>query len=978
VLEKERYSAKANILSGDVTEKNQEKLQLWQLHQFLRKQSADNIILEIRGLSLEEALEEVVAMGSDELVSELLNQHPEVLKEKYAANIIAEYRSDEVCMHMIEKHPEVLKEKYVAWTIAEYRSDKVSMYMIENYPWVLEEGYVAWGIAKHISDEVCMYMLEKHPEVLKYEDVAEAVAEYRSDEVCMHMLEKHPEVLKYEYVGRVIAEYRSDEVCMHMIEKYPEVLKYEDVAKVIAEYRSDEVCMHMIEKRPEVLKEKDVAWTIAEYRSDKVSMYMIENYPWVLEEKGAARVIARYRSDEVCMHMIEKHPEVLKGLGVGRAIAMHRSDKVSMDIIEKHPELLGMERSIYDLALGLALANKSKVLTHILLVLGEIKPNDVELTTSQFSAMLGELNAYNKERLMKRIFLDRAAISYRKELNSMSLPYRALLDMLNVSAESAERLAKELSKAEGNVRKALPLRGLAYALAHMNGGEMLNPFIKNSRSVMNAITIFPTVYELRHTNIIGDSEFQQILNSKDKEAELFKQLVSRVESTFNVKPKSEDAIKAMSDYIFLDDLFGLYAKYHRDNEQAEMVLINAVKHYFEGGIKSFKEFKFGGHELASKQLRGVPPSKLMNLDKLAVTYTSKRSIPYDSVKNDIDNFLNHKDKLLMILDEIEKNANNELSEIAKSAKSKELASLLESKDLDGLTSHAFDSDDEKVKAKGIAQIKLLKARESLDFINNIVDELQKMSGKSKEEQDIIMEEIAKKVAEWVDKKGLEPSKMLRNYISKINKQQTDKGEQELEISANALDNAISIVEVLLKYSKIIGDTTVTAQITFDPSKILTFGRYGSSGAGNCQNSKGKVTYNQSLMSMVGDANQFMIMFQKIDDTRPLGFMQVHLLKSEEKGMIFFMEKPYTNEPDKSTVMKEAAGVLAQKIKNETGFDCFTYGEAGDKIEELEVEVPRSYVSRYIDFARALEGPESFQYKINAKCLTSSPLFNLRR
>jgi len=804
---------------------DREVSQLQLLEGFLREQNADNILSEIQGIRLEEALKAVVKMGSDKLVSELLNEHP----------------------------------------------------------WVLGKKYVAW--------------------------VAWAIATYRSDEVTRHMIDKHPEVLKYK---------------------------------------------------------NDVAWAWA---------------------------IAKYRSDEVIMHIIDK-------------------------LIEKQPNMLGTETLIYNLAFN----NRSEVLTYILLRLGKIKPDDVELTTLQFSVMLRELDYDYKERVVKKIFLDRKAIDYRKELNSMgslylallymfniskesaerlakelfldrkAIDYRkelnsmgplylALLGMLNISKESAERLAKELSKAEGNVRKALPLRGLAYELAHKNGGKILNLFIENSISIMDALTVFPTVCELKHTGIIIDSEFKQVSDSIDKEAELSKLLTQKVEDTFKVKLKSDDATKAILDPNFLNDLFGLYAKYHMKSEPAEKVLKNVAKYYFEGGIEGFKEFKFGGHELAEEQLSDAYAlrEKLMNLDKLAVTYTSKRSIPYDSVKNDIDNFLNHKDELLRILDKIEKDANLKLLEIARSAKSKELASLLESKDLGGLTKHAFDSDDERVKARGIWQIKLLKARESLDYINNIVKKLHEINGKPKEEQEIIMEEIAKDIAEWVNNKGLEPLKMLKSHISKINKQQKqiDDGEQELGIAANALGNAISIVYILLNHSKTDGEAKVTAQITFDPGKILTFGRYGSSGRGNCQNSNGNVTYNQTLMSMVGDANQFMIIFYNANDTtKPLGFMQVHLLKSNE-GMIFFMEEPYTNEPDKSTAMEEAARMLAQKIKNETGIDCFTYGE-GDEIEELEVEVPRSYVSIYTDFAGSLD-PGTFDYKIpNAKCLTSDPLFGLKR
>jgi len=902
-------------------ERDREGSQLQQLEMFLREQSADNILFKIQGMPLEEALENIVKEGSDELVTELIDEHPWVLGKKQVAWYIAQYRGDEVSRHMIDTHPEVLEDTDVPLAIA-YRGDEVSRHMIDT-----------------------------HPEVLQYWSVAWAIAKYRSDEVCMDMIKKHPEVLKYKEVSWAIPEYRSDKVSMYIIDNYPEMLKY--VAWGIARYRSDEVFIYMIKKHPEMLKDKDMNVEIA------------------LE-------IAVRSSDKVRMYVIKKHPEVLNKEYVAEDIAEHGSDKEIVYMIKKRPDVLRMDRLIYNLAFY----NNLKALTYFLLGLGEIKPNDMELITSQFSVMLSELDDDYKEKVMKQIF-HREAIDYGKELNSMGPLYLTLLDMLNISKESAERLAKELSKAEGNVRKALPLRGLTYALVHKNGSEMLNHFIKNSKSVMNALNIFPTVCELRRMNIIDDSEFQQISNSEDKEAELFKRLADKVERAFNVRPESEDAIKAMSDYEFLDDLFGLYAKYHEYSKPAEIVLMNVAKHYFEYGVKGFKEFKFDGHELAREQLSDAYTirDKLMDLDKLAVTYTSKHSIPFDSVENEMINFMQHKDKALMIFERINEYANAKLSEIAKSAKSKELADLLNAKDLDGLTRHAFDPDDERVKAKGIALIKLLNARDALDYISDIVNELQKMSGKPKEEQDIHMVVIANRIQDWVENKGLEPLKMLKDYISKINEQQIN-GINKEELS-NALANAFSIVDVLLNYSKTAGGATVTAQITFDPSKILTFGRYGSSGAGNCQNSKGNVIYNQSLMSMLGDANQFMIMFQKANDTtndttRPLGFMQVHLLKSKEKGMIFFMENPYTNEPDKTTAMKEAASMLAQKIKNETGFDCFTYGEVGDKIEELEVEVPESYVQRYIDFARALKEPESFKYKISAKCLTSHSLFGLKR
>jgi len=932
-------------------EEDREGSQLLLLQGFLRERNEGNILSKIKGMRLKEALEKVVEIGSDKLVLELLKEHPWVLGETW-----------------------ILGERYVAWAIAEYRGDEVTMYMLKEHPEVLDK-HVARAIAENRSDKVVKDMIDKYPKVLEYEFVAWAIAEYRGDKLVKHMIDNYPEVRKQ--VAYVIAEHRSGKLVTRLLKEHPELDKH--VARAIAENRTDKLIKYMIDNYPEVL-EDFVVWSIAKYRSYELLMYMINKQPETLKYEYVVKTVIEHGGVEAIMNLINEHPEVLKYEYVAMEIVEHRSDKEIIHIIDnlinRQPNILGTER----LTCNLAFANKSELLTYILFRLGEIKPDDVELTTLQFSVMLRELGYYYnyKEIVVKQIFLDRKAIGYRKELNSMGPLYLALLDLLNVSKESAERLAKELSKAEGNVRKALPLRGLAYALSHRNDSE-LNLFIEKSRSVMNDLIMFPTVCELKYAGIISSDEFRQVSDSIDKEAKLYALLAQKVEHAFNVKLKSDDARNAILDRNFLEDLFGLSIKYHKYNKQAESVLINAIKRYFEDGIEGFKKFKFG-HKLAMEQLSDAYPLRdtLMNLDKLVATYTGKRCIPYNSIENEIYNFMQHKWALLINFGKIEQYAENELLQIARSAKSPELAELLMSKDLDRLTSPASqvsNPDDERWKAKGIALIKVLKAGKSFNYIDNIVVELQKMAGKSKEEQDLIMEETAKKVAEWVDNGGLQPLGVLRNYISKINNE-LGISDKDLYNAKSALDNAKSIIDILLNYSKSV-EGAVTAQITFDPSKILTFGRYGSSGSGNCQNSKGSVELNQSLMSMLGDANQFMIIFYKAGDTKPLGFMQVHLLKSD-KGMIFFMERPYTNEPNMTTAMKGAAKMLAQKIKSETGFDCYTYCEVGDKPEKLEVRIPSSPVPRYIDFTRALKGPESFTYEISAKCLTSDPLFGLKR
>ena len=971
-----------------ITEKHPEILEKRYVTEAIVKRVSDDVcinMIEKRPELLKYVADVIAEEKGDEVSMYIIVKHPEILN--YAASAIAKYRSDNVAMHMLKTHPEVLKYEGVASTIAKHRSDKVAMYMLEKYPEALEYKEVAEAIAENRGNEVCMYMLKTHPEVLKHDCVASAVAKYRST----YILENHPELLDGKYVAKAIAEYGYNEVCIYMLETHPEVLKYEGVASTIAKHRSDKVAMYMLEKYPEVLDYKEVAEAIAENRGDEVCMYMLKTHPEVLKYEGVASTIAKHRSDKVAMYMLETHPEILKYESVVLAIARYRGEGVCMYMLEKHPEILGMERSRMEkLLYNLANANKSEALTYILLMLEEIKPNDfndLDLIASQFSVILPALSNPYKEEVIRRIFLDKPAISYIKELDSMGPIYRTLLEMLNVSEESVKKLAKELSKAEGNVRKALPLRGLAYTLNGHNS-EMLNPFIKNSRSVMDALKIFPSVRELMFVGIISNSEFKQISDSIDKEAELSKLLMQKVEQTFNVKVKSDDAISAILDSNFLKDLFVLYAKYHQYNEKAENILINVVKHYFEGGIEEFKKFKFGGHELAKEQLSDAYSlkDKLMDLDKLKVTYTTNKfSISYESIKNELYKFMQHKEALLSILDEVEDEAEKELFQIAKSTKSEELAKLLKAKDLAGLTSHKFDLDDEKVKSKGIALIRLLNAKKSLSYIDNIAEELKKIPENPKEEQDHYIAAIANKVRDLVNnEKILESLKILNKNISRINEEQSN-GINKGEL-CNALTNTISMVGDLLKYSKKAKEVIITAQITFDPSKILTFGRYGSSGVGNCQKSDGEVRYNQGLMSILVDANQFMIIFWKANSIEPLGFMQVHLLKSKEKGMIFFMEEPYTNEPDKIVEMKEAAWMLAQKIKNETGIDCFTYGGASDENVRFEVVGPRSYVSRYIDFGSkleeipdyALKGPESFQYEISAKCLTSHPLFGLKR
>ncbi|MGI0141694.1 MAG: hypothetical protein ACREBF_03545 [Candidatus Micrarchaeales archaeon] len=258
----------------------------------------------------------------------------------------------------------------------------------------------------------------------------------------------------------------------------------------------------------------------------------------------------------------------------------------------------------------------------------------------------------------------------------------------------------------------------------------------------------------------------------------------------------------------------------------------------------------------------------------------------------------------------------------------------------------FDGKDEALKRKAIWMLNLIKASEYIDYFEAISSDIARIKAYDQEAQVNALLTLSARVRSEEGRSCTECMRALLDY--------SDKKESGARL---AIEPAISLLSTLNKYNKKVEKSLINAQITFDPSILLTFGDYGSSGKGNCQKSTRLDGLNQSIMSMVVDANQFMIMFTKADGDKPIGLMQLHLLESQEKGPLFLLEKPYTNEPNKESGMKEAAKLLALKIKVQTGIDCYTYGEEGQKIS---VKVPKSYVERYIDFIGNLIG-ESEQY-----------------
>ena len=566
--------------------------------------------------------------------------------------------------------------------------------------------------------------------------------------------------------------------------------------------------------------------------------------------------------------------------------------------------------------------NYYELAPRILLVAGKINKNEEEFTKRMLSNLDGSGGNEFFDLLLKH-----------KKRSDLSLIEDYFIEHAELNDIAKGRLIEAMGKGT-DVERIIAVRGIFYSITHGGIEDLESIVATGSGKMLKHIGMLPTIGDFYRFGLINKNEKTGIFKSEDMGAVLGRLLVGKVEKSLGVVIMNEVAKDAIAQKPnFVTDLIRFNLLYSKV-PNAHMVLTNAMNAYFKRGTNGFKDFKFHGHELADRQL-GMDGAglitfkeKLCGLDMLSSVALQKTgSKAAESLKTDILNYNAHRDELKEEAYRIRNEAEESLNSLALRA-SKELREMIESKDIEGMKKQDL-GEEEHMKRKAIA---LFLEYGAVDAIGN-AEALINRINKDENTQDL--REMLRE-----DDKG-----MAENIIDSLNMLKKRMKKSEPGSAMRPLENLISIVSYLNK--PILEDKrAIRASFTFDPSEILTFGRYGSSGAGNCQNSNAvNADLNQSLMSMLADANQLMIRFTSPSDGDTLGFAQVHILQSD-KGAILLLENPYTNQPNRSETMRKAAESLVVSAANELGIEAYAKSNKGERIT---VTIPKSYVNRYIDF-----------------------------
>ncbi|MGC9157273.1 MAG: hypothetical protein ACP5GD_03770 [Candidatus Micrarchaeia archaeon] len=622
--------------------------------------------------------------------------------------------------------------------------------------------------------------------------------------------------------------------------------------------------------------------------------------------------------------------------------------KEILEYAETNPEILLVEVNGETLAEHYAEYSKPEVKSELLTVISRPKTKEDRHLLLQIARhIIGgdypfpSLVAYallNAERLEKEPVYE--------------LPLEALTKWQGLKDEEIDKIRQSIEKSEGVVRKALPFRGLASSDARHLLRRVLE---KESISTLpEAMELVPAAIGLINNGLINKQE----LDNAYRKAKSFKQALTALleekgekilkQLGFETNNAKKENIKALIEnpqaLLDLAIYAGKYSGY------AATYMHQIFESYLEGGVEGFKKFKFYGHELAKEQLQEEIAERLETLDSIKVDYAKRAEIPFDKIGKDIETFARKKAALYRIakqykglVEEKIEEAINELKGLG-NANADKIVEALRRKDFatikTELSSKTLSEETRRAGNKAASLIRLYDALSSIEAMEKFAEKFQKMKDKTGTELEKFVEGNAERLKDYVDylmkiAKGIERDK------GKI----TGSGEGDIEegkAAAQALASAFELLEPANNKPE-----RIFAQITFDPVELIEFGRYGSSGVGNCQISTGNSWENQGMMSIIGDANELMIAF-KDEQENVIGFLQVHVLysKEEKNYILLFEHKAYTNMPNKADEIIEAARRLAYLVEKETGLRAYMPSDGG---ELRTLVAPRTIVNRYLDF-----------------------------
>ena len=682
----------------------------------------------------------------------------------------------------------------------------------------------------------------------------------------------------------------------------------------------------------------------------------------IIDEYGrslAHRLVKR-RDNEV-------HKEIIDVLGKdigsitdreGRSLAHEIVEYGNDEVRKKIIDVLGKDiwgiKDEGDLSIADMLFDEGDIEVKVkaLLALGVIK-SDEELFTERVLENTDNIYSYYRSFLKEIKKLNES--SKQEERPNIPLICSFFVEQTKLNKELKNKLA-ELFDDDNEVEKIVLIRNLIYYNRRTEEDFKYIVSTKSGKQLRKSLSALTSINDLRKKKVISTTEKASILQSDDLEKNLGILLANKARKHFGAEV-SDKALDAMIQKPnFAIDLFRFNSLYARSAANAHNVLSSAMKAYFQSGIEGFKNFKFYGHELADTQLDVANDieylkEKLRGIDKLDAEAQPIKVSKTDAVWTEVQNYKAHKDELFLEAGRISEEVSGELNSVAIKA-SKSLQKLIENRDVKGMKAKSF-GEEEKLKRKAIALILLENAVESIEK----AEELIKRVGGAMNNANL--GEVIRKDAESSES-VVESLKMFNKALRKRYKSE--------EGAVLALDNMIAVLDYL-QGEKAAESRTITASFTFDPSEILTFGRYGASGAGNCQSSSSQdARLNQSLMSMLVDSNQLMMRFAKQGSDETIGFLQVHLLRSS-KGTILLLENPYTNQPNKSETIRRAAKELAAEAELYLGMGVKAYFREAYGFEDAEIieaTIPKSYVNRYIDAISGQMDKGEHEIKFKAK------------
>jgi hypothetical protein len=438
-------------------------------------------------------------------------------------------------------------------------------------------------------------------------------------------------------------------------------------------------------------------------------------------------------------------------------------------------------------------------------------------------------------------------------------------------------------------------------------------------------------------------------------------LRSKIPEIFGLEPKSKESKQAVDGANFVNDLFILYASYKKNSPDASQMLRDLARAYFEQGTSGVKKLKFSSIELQMAE-------KLSRLDLLEA-YSDPREISVEQINLAAKNYSIHRkdedeivkfaiDTISSKKQELIGNVLNAIEKFETGTKRHDLSKLLsaiETENLKGIKEATLGPKTKKLQNMAMSLMSTNNAVKHIDSIDLIISNLNST----------VLSEGGWHGTPIAQKKA----KIDEIFEAECDLMHLSKFLSTYGVEAKFIQDFKSICDAL-SVNEELNESKVKANLSFDFSEGIEIGRFGESGQGNCLKSTSPVSYNKSLMNLLGEAYEFQMMFQSGESR--LGFMPLHLIRTNKNSLSFFLETEmtYLNDNKYLKDAMSAANNLMFDIFEKEGIVSYDPYKKG---EELDLIISSSKMPHYLDFIKRKGDTEEIKIRISALRL-DSPVF----